>query len=514
MQPRDTNFRSLSTVSSDDLYNNTQTNSYTKNSSSPMAHKDTAISIMEKLPLELIHMICACLPTPDLGNFRLSSKDCAKVGESHIIRDLHVMFNAKSFRNLLQISKHPTLSKHVTSIFYEARFLEELGRKEWEMNIRDNERDERHYFEHGSDDGSELEVYDEETKKRFDKGWKAYKRMLEEQEYLQRTKYDFSVFAQALARFPGLKKIEMTSEYAPPSEHMVRAYADTLAIAGLMIDGGESDDEEVGVRALGSLFLALTALPLNLQELKARRVHWSFFNPAPKDLNLYRPVFSHLRHLDLILEADYDDIDEEDIVLRRQEELGLALQSATGLESLKLSFGDGDLIPQMVLMERQMNVPVGFAPLFRNMTWRNLKRLELCVVTGSETDFTSFFQRHARTLKKVKLHNMWLADNPAGSHGWDKVFKTMRRELILKDIDLRGVWGADGPDGRPKLMKLEGDFGEKLGTSILRGRNTDKENGKEKGKKGRKSSKPSAWEELSACPMMNPEAVFDMNDYP
>jgi hypothetical protein len=90
----------------------------------------------------------------------------------------------------------------------------------------------------------------------------------------------------------------------------------------------------------------------------------------------------------------------------------------------------------------------------------------------------------------------------------------MKRELTLEDIDLRGVWGADGPDGRPKLMKLEGDFGEKLGRSILRGRNTDKEKGKEKGKKGRKPSKPSAWEELSACPMVNPEAVFDMNDYP
>ena len=117
--------------------------------------------------------------------------------------------------------------------------------------------------------------------------------MLEEQEYLRSTTYDFSVFAQASARFPDLKKIEMKSEYEPPSEHMVRGYADTLAIAGLMIDG----------RALGSLFLALTALPLNLQELKARRVQWSFFNPAPRDLNLYRPVFSHLRHLDLTLKA-------------------------------------------------------------------------------------------------------------------------------------------------------------------------------------------------------------------
>ena len=38
------------------------------------------------------------------------------------------------------------------------------------MNIRVDERDERHYFEHGLDDASEPEVYNEETKKRFDKG--------------------------------------------------------------------------------------------------------------------------------------------------------------------------------------------------------------------------------------------------------------------------------------------------------------------------------------------------------
>ena len=84
------------------------------------------ISIMEALPIELMHITCSFLSKQDLGNFRLAAHDCARVGEKHLVRNLHVMFTTKSFHNLLQISRHPVLSQYVLSIFYEVRFLEDV----------------------------------------------------------------------------------------------------------------------------------------------------------------------------------------------------------------------------------------------------------------------------------------------------------------------------------------------------------------------------------------------------
>jgi hypothetical protein len=336
-----------------------------------MAPETNKKSILERLPSELIHIICGFLPDHDLGHFRLTNKECAEIGGSHIVRGIHVMFTAKSFQNLLKISRHPVLSRHVTSIFYEARFMEEISREEWEACIRDSDEsiDELGRDEKG---GFDENLFEERLKISFDKGWKAYELMYEEQEYMRDAKYEFTVFAQALANFPNLKNIQATSDLDFWSEQLRRAYANTFAIRGFMLEG-EDVEEKTGVRALSCVAQAISGLPTRIESLRVRRVHWSFFNPAPKGLNLRRHLFTHLRHVDLIVEAEYEDVNDLDLVWMQHEELGLALRSATALESIRLSFGATDSVPQLVLMERSMNIPVSLAPLVGNMTWKNLQ---------------------------------------------------------------------------------------------------------------------------------------------
>ena len=328
------------------------------------------------------------------------------------------------------------------------------------------------------------------------RGWTVYKPMLEEQRYMLKTSFDTCAFTQALARFPLLKQIEMGTEYAPPSLPMIRAYAPSLAIPGLMLDGGDlMDDEEPGVRGLTSLVLAISAMPGKLESLNAHRIHWSFFNPAPRSLNFSRQAFTHLRHLDLVLEADYDDLDEIDIVKARHAEFGRALRSATALESLRLAFDDIDTVPKSVYIQREMNVPVVWESLTEGMTWPNLRSLELCVVTCSGADLTSFLIRHAQTLKAVKWHNMWLSDRASR---WHSIFKKMQRNLKLEELEFGGVFGADGSNGRPQLLKMDDEFGSKLTRSILRGKEKEKrKKGKRSGQDGDESNTPEKMEALN-----------------
>jgi hypothetical protein len=127
----------------------------------------------------------------------------------------------------------------------------------------------------------------------------------------------------------------------------------------MMLEGGEvTDDDETGVPALNSMLLAASAMPTRLERRNAHRVHWSFFNPPPTSINIHRPVFTYLRHLDLILDSDYDDVAEEEAVTARHIEFGKSLQVATDLESLRLDFGDGDNTVDTVIMQRRMTVPI------------------------------------------------------------------------------------------------------------------------------------------------------------
>ncbi|PVH89355.1 hypothetical protein DL98DRAFT_508448 [Cadophora sp. DSE1049] len=410
-------------------------------------------SMMQVLPVEILHIICDVMPLPSLGNFRRTCRSAGSIGEKPLVESLHVMFSYKSFQNLLNISHHASLRRYVTSIFYEVRFLEEVDFSDFKSNV--------------------LEIeglggcLTEDNQDVIANAWKAYKPLLDTQMHMKRTNYDFAVLAQALPRFPILKRIEMSSEYGCPSETMTKAFETTMAIPGLMMDGGEiSDDEETGTRSLGSLLLAAANMPMALETLSAHRIHWSFFNPSPVDLHF--GTFTYLRHIDLVLEPDYDDWSEQFVVKARHVELGKALRSAKGLETLRLTFDDADTVPKAVLLQRQMNVPVVWERIAEGMTWPCLHTLELTVVTTSEAEISDFLKRHSSSLKAVKWHNMWLAGSALG---WNRIFRRMKKHMSLKAVEFGGIWGGDSSSSaEPKLLKMEDEVGSRVAASIIRGR--------------------------------------------
>jgi hypothetical protein len=419
-----------------------------------MSKNSVSLSIMECLPAEILHLICTFLPVTDLSSFRLSCRDCSALGESHSFRQLHVMFLAKSFHNLQQISQHPHLSRHVSSIIYEQKLLEDVDQQEYELSIFDN-----------NSSGEEEQV----LALKAEAGWANYKTLLEEQEYMERINYDFSTFAQVFTRFPILKSLELWSGYEGPySETLARAYESTLAIPGLMLGGvGTRDDDEVGVRGMRSILIAASGMTKRLESLRAHKVSWSFFNPTPKNLLFSRNAFAYLRYLELQLEADYDNIDEEEAVKAQQIELGQVLCLATGLESLTLRFEHESMGPDSFILQRQVNVPVLWERIFQSAgTWHHLRRLELNHITTSELHLIAFLNRHSKCLKSIIWTNMWLLD---GTAGWTKIFKKMKRDMKFETVEFGGFWGGgDSMHGRQKLIKME-DVGPRLAKTILRG---------------------------------------------
>lgn len=145
-------------------------------------------SLTAILPAEVVHIALAFLPKPDLSNFRLASKEFASYGERHIVRYLHIMSTPECFSNLLRISQHPSLSKHVHSIYYKARYLVERPNLKWFT-----------YFILGSSSNYCTVISDltDETKALVSRAWDVYKPLQDEQCHIRDTTSIATMFGQA-----------------------------------------------------------------------------------------------------------------------------------------------------------------------------------------------------------------------------------------------------------------------------------------------------------------------------
>ncbi len=162
------------------------------------------------------------------------------------------------------------------------------------------------------------------------------------------------------------------------------------------------------------------------------------FSPRHLCLSISRHTQASLRHLNLEFEADYGDVDEPEIIEARHVELGRALRSVAGLETLRLVFDEPIVKPEDVRDYHLLNIPVVWERVTEGMTWSKLRSLEIHVATYSEVGIKSCLGRHAVTLRSVKLVNMWLTDCVAG---WESVFKAMKNSLKLEEVRLQ-VYGV------------------------------------------------------------------------
>lgn len=145
-------------------------------------------SLVDVLPVEMIRAICENLLVEDVANFRLTSKVCAAAGVDRLVQVVYVTFTRESFQKLPNISKHPEISKHVITTWYEP-----LGLVAWDGN-------EFHNRGYGLTDLRGQENI-------YNKSW-------EDQILMKESKFSKWVFSQVLPKFSSLKRFVMKGSIA------------------------------------------------------------------------------------------------------------------------------------------------------------------------------------------------------------------------------------------------------------------------------------------------------------
>lgn len=90
---------------------------------------------IDKLPAELVHMICSYLKPTDLAKLRLISRLAGPISLEYMVPEAHLILAKDSFEQLKSLAEHPIASKYVTSFFFEADKLQKFSRKAWECLV-------------------------------------------------------------------------------------------------------------------------------------------------------------------------------------------------------------------------------------------------------------------------------------------------------------------------------------------------------------------------------------------
>lgn len=93
---------------------------------------------IDQIPTEIVARICENVPAVDVLNVRLTSRFLSNVANPFLLDEIHLIFKRDSFQRLLDISRHPVISRAVTKLLYEFGSLPTFeDRRGWESRIID-----------------------------------------------------------------------------------------------------------------------------------------------------------------------------------------------------------------------------------------------------------------------------------------------------------------------------------------------------------------------------------------
>ncbi|KAL9626703.1 MAG: hypothetical protein Q9204_007104 [Flavoplaca sp. TL-2023a] len=201
-----------------------------------------------------------------------------------------------------------------------------------------------------------------------------------------------------------------------------------LSLSPANIKGPEEPDSPYGLPQIHNTLRAIGTLGTQLDSLCLTRVHWRLFDTDEELYELMKRAISSLKSLSLVVSTVEDDTRDPDssspacaMLFRTGRPLGF-FRSMPHLQDFKISFttwhDDADRV--------HLKDVVGQIrwPMLRHAFFNGLE-------TGSE-ELLQFFQRHAKTLRAVRLFNMKLP-----LELWPRVLTYMRTYLDLEEFRLR-----------------------------------------------------------------------------
>lgn len=300
-------------------------------------------SLVDTLPPELIREVCGYLHRGDIQRFRLTCKTCAAAGIQVLVCVLVLVYTKESFGKLLNISKHPELSKYVRLIIYDPRM----------MCVRD-------------------------TMPEMSRCFTAFKKMFNEQRSMKEEKFSASIFSQVLPNLTGLKAFKISIRQGPLQYDPFKA---NLGAFNWSKPAQRTIFEEA------QAFLdAASKAGTKLEYLLLENVSWNLILSA--DAISPTSNWSHLRVLRIAI--------PEVLLDNGTSSHGLVqvLQTAYNVEELSIVVGSFHRYPFMDWNEVALAVML---PCLQN--------LNLESVFVSSISLVGFLKRHAKTLRSLRIVN-------------------------------------------------------------------------------------------------------------
>ena len=418
---------------------------------------------LHRLPVEIISLIFEQLTgtRQDIARLRLVCKLFAEIGNLYLLDEVHLFNKSSQFDQLRQISEHPTISKKVETLFYEADILTKYDRmQDWKKAIcvprwMRSPSPEPIQLPSPTASPRELRAYNRSLNKTMHgtlsetllrRAYDSYTGFLADQESMVLQDYNMELLKNAMMKMPNLKSIEMSTEcclYSGRSTGMEQAFKDGLSAPY----GDRQTQEGCGVGQLRALLLAADAAGLKLETLAAGNLDWRFFQESDKqNMEVFRKIRGSMRSLRTLklyvstLSEDDDYNDFEDLshamvpecasYLRETSHLKDFVTTTPDLERLDISFDCDVPYP-----------PTTLCDCIGTFKWHSLRVAAFAYISADEECLVEFFHRHACTLRKLRLDTILLS---TGS--WPSLLKGARQTLKLEQAALSGRMRSLDPE--------------------------------------------------------------------
>ena len=405
---------------------------------------------IDKLPAELIHMICVYLKPTELANLRLVSRLATPIALQYMVPEVHLILAKESFEQLKTLAKHPLASKYVTSFFFEADKLGVLPRKRWEQIVADPQyiaqvqefRKRRLPCHHTTERG--LRNFKREvcklnaaprhhyTEEELDYAFGEYSEITHFQQDLHEVVVQEKEVAEAMKNFPRLKELTMATQCCTRigTSRLRKTFEPAFCTYYEPEKPRDTKSEPFGLQQMRSLLLGAYHAELKIEVVHCGVVSWRILAVDPETFSRMKHSVSNVKNLRLEFapgQYDYDSLWSELEIESCSSYLEAGrlrdfVTAAPNLEQLHIGF-----------QFNEPNWPTYLKYIVGEHHWPCLKTVNLKMIGTSEMDLVSFCSRHASTLKSLHLASMGLVDGD-----WFSAFQKLRKILTLDRMEVSG----------------------------------------------------------------------------
>jgi hypothetical protein len=419
-------------------------------------------------------MICLYLNPTDVAKLRGEHWKLAAAGIEHIVSELIINFTEASFQKLEAVSRHPIISRYVTSLLWEADCLPVVDRDRWERMIESPEKmaawraqfvmDTAPGDVIGNRTRSEaltnyLDMPQHQyTKVQLDEAWTRFRALRSEQSYLLMSANFGDRMTTALKRFPRLKHMTMSTGhvYNNSSNCDAREYK-IYGPSFSLFTHGTGLTSMCGMSQALRLLMGAYQAGTQLETFECGSVDWKLLAQSHEVFAIMKGAVSNLKEMDLLLhltpggpllplggaQAEVEECKE----LLASGRLQDFITSAPYLEVLSIGFHWG---PFLSIADLKITVGGFHWPHLRSVCFEN--------IAATEDDMIDFLGRHKETLKVLQIRDLYLDEGELLS-----MFRRMRSSLELEMVDFRGwfasrtnvrVWDLQYKEIKPSMLKL------------------------------------------------------------